>query len=877
MIKYNIKLLKIITYILIAFLISCAGSSNLTDNSCVRNNSCSGEWLSFRGNEHGSGSSEVVLNWNQAPIEQSEINLDIVRSMDPRRFLVDRMNGTVGGYIANIGAGVKYFTPSGKQLWSSENLGTGEVVDVVDLDGDGKREIIFSAVQRLNLSSNSASGPGVLWILDAQDGKPLWNYNFDGIQFGLNRYRLSIVDLQNSKSKAILAPQTYDYSLIRFDFDKGVQNAYVKWRSDTFTYDSPDKPPIYFSKGGASRVVVDAQGVLYLIDFQTGKIQSRLKYCDGVTFGGGFNYYENNDGDSYAVVSSNSVYGKNIATLKLSIDKIEAVWKNCIEDGLANNSTSFNPFPSLIYFNKGESKNIYIASSEGESRFVNTTQQLRLRASDTGAIYAQTNVSGELRDILTDTNGQRIFVVVGNSGSEFWKLNNNAQLVSIGKVDGFKWVRPFLSMPGSRIDSNYGFGVAIDPRTNRALLIDLRSGILKSFTISIDLNNVISGGFEGIYATTGKNVVLIQPNGVVNSILAYDPVIYSVPLVADLDGDGTNRVIVSYKSGKAKLEFKNGLFRIKTVWPKIITEEKESLHSPSIGSIQSDGSRDLIGFYRDSGDLFLGAFSNAGNLRWSWPVPADVWESTFVSSNLNKSDKTGSIFYRNSKSTTALNQKTGVLLWSKDYLGECQRQVAAFDWNSDGFIDVGFQAGARTLILDGRSGTTLYDKVANGSYGSNVSIMKNGNDFLRQFIFHGSGGFTAVDAKKGMILDDQIFIRKNESLPAVIGKYGAVDRAYIINGQGELVYFDGVNYTAGKNIRKNIIAMTGAYVDSDEYTDLLISTYDGELIALNGKTLSPIWQKKFNAIPGPAVATTINGKAVVLIVTSDGILRMLSK
>jgi hypothetical protein len=872
------KKFKIIIVAIIAnFLMACTGGVNITPGPCILSSSCSGEWLSFRGNSHGTGTSEAILNWSVEPVVESKINLEIVKSMDPRRFFVDRIEGLLNGYIANVGAGVKYFSPSGRELWSSENLGTGEIIDIVDLDGDGRREVIFSAVQRFNLNSNSSSGPGVLWILDGQNGKPLWKYNFFGIQFGLNRYRLSIVDLPNSKSKAILAPQTYDYSLIRFDFDNGIQNGYIKWRSDSFTYDSPDKAPVFFNKSEAARVVVDAQGVLYLIDFQTGKIQSSVNYCGGVTFSGGLSYFENGDGVSYAVVSSSSQYGKNVATVKLSTDKMELLWKDCIEDGLAKNSISFKPFPSLISFDNEKIKT-YVVSTEGDSKNINTSQQLKLRVHDTGVVSAETNVGGELRDVLTDKSGQRIFVVVGNSGSEFWKFNHNSQLVPIGKVNDHKWVRPFMGKPGSKMDSDYGFGIAIDSFSNRALLIDLRSGFLKSLTISIDIKNIIAGGAEGIYASTGRDVVLIQPNGSIKYIFSYDPVVYSVPLVADLDGDGNNRIIVSYKAGKAKLNFGNGSFAIESVWPNMLTEEKESIQAPSVGSIRTDGTRDLLGFHRKSGDLFLSAYSNTGKLRWSWPVASDVWESTFVNSNLNENDKSGVVFFRNSRSTIALNQSSGTLLWSKDYLGECQRQIAAFDWNSDGFIDLGFQAGDRTLILDGRSGTALFDKVANGSYGAYVSVMAKGANTNRQFVFHNSGGFSVVDAKKNnIIFDEQIFLRKNESLPVVVAKYGLINRTFIINGNGDLGFFDGTIYTVGKSLGKNIVAMTGAFVDGDEYTDLLISTYDGELIALNGKTLNPIWQKKFSAIPGPAVATIINGKAVILTVTSDGNLRMLSQ
>lgn len=869
--------IKYVSILIIAFLLlSCSDSSELLKESCAQNNSCYGEWLSFRGDAEGSGSSTIQLNWITAPKVSGEFNLEINKPMDPRRFMVDRTNSGINGYLANIGSGVKYITTSGQEKWFTSNLGTGEIIDIADLDGDGRRELIFSAVQRFNLNTNSSSGAGVLWMLDIQTGEVLWRHNFEGIQFGLNRYRVSIIDLPDTSAKTILVPQTYDYSLIRFDFDRGVRNGYIKWKSDKFTYDSPDKPSIFYSMKGSARVVVDALGVLYLIDFLTGKVKDSLSYCSGVTFGGGLNYYQDVVGRGYAVVSSSSEYGKSIASVKLDIDNLELLWKNCIEEGLGSNLMSFRPFPELIGIDNNNSIK-YTAATEGFYKDIVDSQQLRLREATTGHVWSEINVKGQLRDVVTDAVGQKIFVIVGGRDTEFWKLDKSAQLHKIGSVSGFKWERPFLSAPGVGVSSYYGFGIVVDYDAKRSKLIDLRNGSLVTIDLPNEIANIIAGGFEGVYASTGKEVVLIQPNGVVKPVLSYDPAIFSVPLVADIDGDGKNRIIVSYGTGKAKLILRSGLFEIETIWPNILTEEKESIYAPSIGAVRPDWSRDLIGFFREAGDLYLGAYSNTGQLRWSWPVPAGVWESTFINTNLNAADKSGIIFYRNSRMTGALNQRTGVPLWSKDYLGECQRQISAFDWNSDGVIDLGFQAGARTLVLDGRDGSTLFDQIASGSYGAYVSIMANRRDVNRQFIFHNSGGFSVVDAEKGMIVDDQIYLRKTESLPPVVGRYGENNRTYTINGAGELRFFDGVSHSFGFNLGKNIVAMTGAFVDGDQFTDLLISTFDGELIAISGKILAPIWQKKFDAIPGPAVASVINGKPAILIVTSDGILRVLSK
>jgi len=80
--------------------------------------------------------------------------------------------------------------------------------------------------------------------------------------------------------------------------------------------------------------------------------------------------------------------------------------------------------------------------------------------------------------------------------------------------------------------------------------------------------------------------------------------------------------------------------------------------------------------------LQLAALNARGKKLWSAPLPEANWEPSLVAG----SNRTGgqTIFYNDSRLTTALDAENGSALWRFDVKGECQRQIASIDWNGDG-------------------------------------------------------------------------------------------------------------------------------------------------------------------------------------------------
>src|SRR4030095_12547238 len=119
-----------------------------------------------------------------------------------------------------------------------------------------------------------------------------------------------------------------------------------------------------------------------------------------------------------------------------------------------------------------------------------------------------------------------------------------------------------------------------------------------------------------------------------------------------------------------------------------------------------------------------------------------------------------------------------------------------------------------------------------------------------------------------------------ESIPPVIGS-GAegTDLLFQISGAGMLrvMTLQGA-LVAERAFYRRPLAMTGAYVDGDDVVDLLVSTYDGQFIAISGATLRVLWRVQFDGPVGPAVATDVygDGRGEVVLITADGRLRILA-
>jgi outer membrane protein assembly factor BamB len=203
--------------------------------------------------------------------------------------------------------------------------------------------------------------------------------------------------------------------------------------------------------------------------------------------------------------------------------------------------------------------------------------------------------------------------------------------------------------------------------------------------------------------------------------------------------------------------------------------------------------------------------------------------------------------------------------------------MASVDWNGDSVGDLVVQTGSASWVYDGTDGEVLYSQNLRATYGAYSAAA--GNTTQGFSLVQSGAGALAFASQSGASVDLQIDPRRIESLPVVIGKQSRLgeERVFRINGTGDLAVYDkSGQLLQQEQWRAPVVAMTGAYVDEDASIDLLLSTSDGQLIAVSGKDLKEIWRVQLDGALGTPVASTLNGiDPVILVSSSRGVLYVL--
>ena len=138
-----------------------------------------------------------------------------------------------------------------------------------------------------------------------------------------------------------------------------------------------------------------------------------------------------------------------------------------------------------------------------------------------------------------------------------------------------------------------------------------------------------------------------------------------------------------------------------------------------------------------------------------------------------------------------------------------------------------------------------------------------------------------VDGRGELIRTEQLISRKLESIPPVVmaDSTDPSGRTFAsISGQGR-VSIIGVTGAVlrSRDVGNSVATVTGALLDDDNDSDLLVSTADGHLVALSGATLAELWRVNLNSTGGPAVVTDLDADGVpeIVVVSGDGILHRL--
>jgi outer membrane protein assembly factor BamB len=850
--------------------------------------SCLGEWLQNRADQQSSGVSWLRLNWSRRPQQMQSTSLNVSQSLATPRVITshDAKHGDIA-YVQN-GSGVEAFAADGHMYWKNDEVGLGEIIDVSDLDADGVLDVVYAAHAKITIANSSATAPGSLYVLSADSGEVQWSYEFSNLEFGLNRYRTTIANIDGARTKSILATMTYSSSLMRFDFDRGVRNGRLSWRSEPFDYDSPDKAPLVvdLDGDGKSEVVSDSFGVIHAYDAASGKIKDSISYVNAATFGG-FLQAQDIDGDGiHEVISvSNSVYYQGYVVVSWVDGGFVLRNKQTWGAGLDAAGLTVEVLDSLVPIDSGRPAGLVVSVTQGQEE----NSELQLIQPLTGEVLSRLAGHRPVYRLVSNYDSDDVFIATQlKSGAAVVRISGKgARPLSMDL--GARWIGAISVRQINPVyrDKYEGYPGALIGADDTISLVAINSVAMPQ---KYRVSRVVVSAELTAHAVDQKTLVFSDgKRGYRASLVAgvkdwfvHSPRFFSTPIIADINGNGVRELVVPAKAGLARAYFsKEGLLITREVLQRAPQQSAEALYMPILMDEVNTSKRALVGFETllDSDGVyrnFVSKYDFDNSKKWSLAVNRNNWEPSITA--LKSGLGGANIVLRDSRSTSLLNGTTGQVVWSYAIVGECQRQMAVADWDGDGVLDVAVQAGAVSLIHHGTTGEVLWSNISVGSYGA-YSAFAQAWDKPPTLIQHNAGGLTIVNSQ-GVLRDLQIDERRIESRPVVIGRGsdGASDSIFQITGMGTLRAFDinGVQSDEAE-FSVRVLAMSGAYIDGDDAVDLFIGTFDGELIAVSGATFKELWRLRLGGAVGTAVATDVDGdgRGEVVTITSDGFLHVI--
>lgn len=834
-----------------------------------------GEWLSGRGGPTSAGASSRRLGWDRLPEVVGAHDLKVGTPLDFRSVLAVAGRGVDSLVFVNDGSALMAYDAAGICVWRTDGVGVGELIDVADLDGDGRVELIFSALQRLQFDYNAATGPGRLLILDAHSGSILWTHRFEGLEFGFNRRRTLVASVDGGRTRSIFGVLTYSPSLWRIDYARETGGR-IAWKSEPLAYDSPDAAPHLsdLDTDGRPEIVVDSNGRAYVLDVQSGRILASDTYTNHFTFSGFLDTAATSEGRVLFDVS-NSAYGKSVAAFRFDgKGGLRRLWGRTWDSGLEVFSTDLSTAATLVHV-AGQALGVW---SVAPAQAPDTAHVVQAVDPASGAVVFSAPL-GRLIDVLDSSQENVVIVTTSAGGVRFTSLSAHG-FAPLEFVEAATWLGASRGKPPSELVARPWASAGLLRRASGSShLVRTTGQALRWQQVTLppmegQEHAVVAELPDGALLLTGGGFGLAVGDTGVRQLFSRAGPLWATPLVGQLDEDAGFEVVVPY--GKALARFDFTARHAATVTPfsgRTLLQERETFHIPAIAAVGTPDRRLIVSYeYSEENARLLVGRHARGSEVWRFLLDQTAGELSIVTAS-PRPDGDVTVFQHDNHGTRAIDARTGRLLWTKERIGQCQRQIAAVDWNLDGIDDVALQSGDVALVLDGRDGRALFERPLAASYGAYVATGGTDRDAPWAAMVN-AGGLGLFEAGR-LLVDEQVQPRGLEMIPLVVGPWGPDHRDHLFmatgSGQLSIVGLHG-GTVANKETGLQILTVTGAFVDDDETIDLLVSTMEGELVALAGSTMNELWRLGLGGLGGPAVATDVDGDGIseIVLVSSDG-------
>lgn len=853
--------------------------------------------------------------------------------------------------LAAVAGDLLAVAQNGKTPWRVQTS-KAPVIAVTDLDGNGTKEVVLR-------------GPEVR---SAVDGYLLWR---PAEASARHEYRIHVGRfLQEFKGQQIatVTMNGFDLSAQVYTFENGATEGKVLWARQFQTSDFGDYAPGMISdidQDGDPELCVGVQGGIVALDLRTGAEKLRFEWEVGGRKVRNYGQIAacDIDGDGRSeVVFVNTLVALQLAVIKIGDGgKVSLLWNRHWGDW----------YPNTPYLLHTALLSITDLDGDGRAEIAISVYEhgkgwtLQVYDSHDGTVLAERYGLYLDSVVLHGPGGQALLLCSDQHGPT---LSRFSVLHGLSYERGElreQWRREDAHLEGQwfdrhEVDFGSGTAQAMDQRT--AVMGDWnRDGILE-FVISEDRDQ--DGRTDRLAAIDPSRsrdwresvVWLVEPNddvsvlhaleargddvpklliagahghvwslngkGVVKGRFFAGGPFLPTPAVADLDGDGTNEIVVGSSDGNVNaVKFtgkREAPFRFLWRQPGWGTfGQLPGAEMPVLADLDGDGINEvLVGIYERGLGAGLACLNGDGTSRWKWFWPAEVpgpehrpirsWTvgrfgrheafDVFLSTRISAQGSSGS-----TQESWVLNGASGGLLWHSDAKGISDYWYktlgpsdlpSVWDVNGDGVDDILMMSLAFVLLLDGSDGRPLRKPVhpmthfgegtpwtADGSVAVQ-DLNGDGEPELLLTATFGVWGAMALDGKPLWSIDPGVGseCRYHGGLSDVDGD-SRVELG-MPHAEGFRCYDAATGGLKWKlaDLRGTTDVIT-ADIDGDGNDEFILGS-GTQLVALKGKESggSMLWSLDLSAPIGAPIVADINGDGLVeiLVGSEDGVLSVVS-
>jgi hypothetical protein len=483
-----------------------------------------GEWHAYRGDEQLTGHCSLKGNIHSPKVQWRYFLGGMMQEVS----LIPSAKGFDLLYCS--GGSVIRLTPEGEQVWKSKAFGVHGIAVVDDLDGDETVEIVLSSGLEL-------------YIISSETGELLWRTTV-GYPVSMGAFAFTILCHQLDKTrpqKQLVVSLFSSKDILVFDFSDGIKNGRVLhklWMDDAF---HPTTAIADVDGDGQDEIICTKLGGVYIFDSLTAEMKSQFRWNSGGERRRNYGFFRLIDVDRDRVLE--------VVILANRVSRHLAVIDN---DGKGNLSLLWDRFIEHIY--PSDTTEVrYVANSvsdvDGDGLPEIIVSLYNTHGDNRWWLEVIDPTSGKVKSEIPEAYLYGVDDVDGDGVSELLvSLEANRMPSVSGTLEVFRWRRSAFTLIWGENNARFagrGAQLAGSYSNFRPECLAHDETWFEEF-----------GGVQGFFIlqddqnSTGVRHVSLTPSRRENALLVPECPGLRIVQVADVDGCGSNELVVSGQRGE---------------------------------------------------------------------------------------------------------------------------------------------------------------------------------------------------------------------------------------------------------------------------------------------------------------------------------------